>query len=125
MRQHLLVRPPPEQQRVLRLPAAARLTRRARLASLGGVAVVLGVASAPDASADEHPVAVELGARLGFGLPFGSVDAPRTIGGGTVGDPLAETASVVAPVWFDLGVRFATRWYVGLFASIAPGLQGT
>ncbi len=112
---------------MLRLPAAARLTRQAWHSIRGCVALVVGVAGvvdigdAPDAMADEPPIAVELGVRLSFGYPLGNVDAPVTIGGGSVKDPLDQTAGGIVPVWFDLGLRFASRWYAGLSVSIAPG----
>jgi hypothetical protein len=122
MRERLLVHASPEQPLVLRLPAAAaRLTRRAWLSILGFVGAL---GEFPDAIAGENPITVELGARTGIGLPFGRVDAPRTLGGGSASDPLDQTVGGTVPIWFDLGLRLAPRWYVGLFASAAPGWLG-
>jgi hypothetical protein len=94
------------------------------VAGVAGLAVVVDIGGAPDATADETPIALELGARLSFGYPLGNVDAPATIGGASVKDPLDQTAAEIAPVWFDFGFRVASRWYVGLSASIAPGWAG-
>jgi hypothetical protein len=108
---------------VLRLPAtAARLTQRTWFSILGFVGAIAG---APNAVAGENPVAVELGARTGIGLPFGNVDAPRTFGGGSASDPLGQTVGGTVPIWFDVGLRLAPRWYAGLFASAAPGWPGS
>jgi hypothetical protein len=53
--------------------------------------------------------AFEFGARLAFGLPFGSA-----VGGN--GNDLNHTVSnMIAPIWLDAGVRFLSNWYAGAY----------
>jgi hypothetical protein len=62
-------------------------------------------------------IALELGARVAFGAPFG----------GATGTPGADLNHVVsntlAPLWLDAGVRIASNWYVG--GSFAYGVAST
>ena len=78
---------------------------------------------ASKAGAQDLPPAVELGARLGYGLPLGDVDTRAALAG-TVGDPLGQTIGGMVPIWIDGGYRFAPRWFGGLFFAYAPGLLG-
>jgi hypothetical protein len=84
---------------------------------LAAFAVSFAIASA--ARAQDLPPGIELGARLGYGLPLGDVDTH-----GTVGDPLGETIGHMVPIWIDAGYRLAPRWFAGLFFAFAPGSTG-
>jgi hypothetical protein len=76
-------------------------------------------AIASAARSQDLPPGVELGARLGYGLPLGDVDTH-----GTLGDPLGETIGHMVPIWMDAGYRLAPRWFAGLFFAYAPGSSG-
>jgi hypothetical protein len=99
-----------------------------RIAPTGAAAVAVVPPGAPDpygqgaaapAPAPPPPpsvpgapwMAFEFGARLAFGLPFGSL-----IGGN--GFDLDHTVSnMVVPLWLDAGFRLASNWYVGTYFS--------
>jgi hypothetical protein len=62
-------------------------------------------------SASGFPVALEFGARLAFGFPFGGTD-------GGNGDDLDHTVSnIILPLWLNFGVRLGGNWYVGSYVS--------
>jgi hypothetical protein len=67
--------------------------------------------SAPSTVPGAPWMAFEFGARLAFGLPFGS------LAGGN-GSDLDHTASnMIVPLWLDAGFRLASNWYVGTYFS--------
>jgi hypothetical protein len=75
--------------------------------SLAPAAVALAfVCSAGAARADQTPVppSLELGARLGFGLPLGSTSS---------GADFNTFISNMVPIWLDAGVAIHDNWYVG------------
>jgi hypothetical protein len=57
---------------------------------------------------------LEFGARLGYGLPLGSID------GGT-GSDFNKLFSNAIPVWLDAGYRFTPNWYAGLYFMYGVG----
>jgi hypothetical protein len=57
---------------------------------------------------------LELGARLGFGLPLGSTD-------GAAGNDFSKYFSNSTPIWLDAGYRFNRRWYGGLYFMYGVG----
>jgi hypothetical protein len=66
---------------------------------------------------------LELGARVGYAAPVGNVDA-ATGPDAPSGDSLADTVREGIPLWLDAGVRLKDRWYLGIYASYAPGWIG-
>jgi hypothetical protein len=84
---------------------------------LMGLACLELVARSGRARADGRPVAIELGARAGFAVPFGDVE-------GHQGDTLDQTIRYAAPLWVDLGVRPIPLLFLGLYATFAPGWVG-
>jgi len=66
--------------------------------------------------------AVELGARVGFGLPFGN---EGRIGGAAVDAKLSDDVSGMIPLWLDAGYRIDPHLYVGLFFQYAFALINT
>jgi hypothetical protein len=52
----------------------------------------------------------EFGVRTGFGIPFGKAS-------GAPDDRMKSSISSQLPIWGDLGVRFAGRFFVGVHAS--------
>ena len=59
---------------------------------------------------DSRSSAFELGARVGYALPFGSI-AP--------GVSLDSVADGAVPVWIDVGWRTDRSWFVGAYGSLA------
>jgi hypothetical protein len=114
---------------MLRRPALPRLRRHepvVRGTRRGLLAIAFAATSsllASTAGAQDVPLGVELGARLGYGLPLGDVDTHDALAG-TVGDPLGQTIAGMVPIWIDGGYRFAPRWFGGLFFAYAPGWTG-
>jgi hypothetical protein len=113
---------------MLRRPAVPGLTGHDPLVrgirrGLATVAFAMTCSLASTAGAEELPPGVELGARLGYGLPLGDVDTHDALEG-TVGDPLDQTVRGIIPLWIDGGYRFGPRWFGGLFFAYAPGLPG-
>ena len=68
---------------------------------------------------------LEIGARIGAGLPLGDVDAPRTVFGSTVDDRLSRTVAVLVPFGLDVGVHAMRRWTFGGSTTVAPAVAGS
>lgn len=116
----LLVRPiPADEQHLLRLAAAARVTRalapRAAACALA-VGLTLGLPVRATAG-DSGPSAFEGGFRLGFALPMGNVD-------GLTGDSLGATVGILMPLWIDFGARIGDHLYVGPYGVFGVGSDG-
>jgi hypothetical protein len=90
---------------------------------LATIAFATACSPASSADAQEDRPRIELGARLGYGLPLGDVDTHDSLSG-AVGDPLGQTIGGMVPIWIDAGYRFAPRWVAGLFFVYAPGWLG-
>jgi hypothetical protein len=68
---------------------------------------------------------LEIGASVGAGLPIGDVDAPRTIFGNTVDDPLSRTVAILVPIGLEVGGHVARSWTLGGSLTIAPAIPGS
>jgi hypothetical protein len=62
--------------------------------------------------------AIELGARFGFGIPFGNEGQAA---GDTADNKLSDDLSAALPLWLDAGYRINPNLYVGLFFQYAFG----
>jgi hypothetical protein len=82
--------------------------------SLGGAALAQQPASGRGA--------IELGARVGFGVPFGNRGRIPT---DTTDPKLSDYASAVFPIWFDAGYRINPNIYVGLYFQYGFGFVNT
>jgi hypothetical protein len=97
-------------------PAPASATTPGPAAPLGARGQASMQPESPAATtASRGPVlALELGARLAYGAPFG----------GSSGVPGADLDHIVsntlAPLWLDAGLRIASNWYLG--GSVAYGV---
>ncbi len=67
-------------------------------------------------AADQSP-GLEVGARVGFGAPIGTID-------GQPGDTLDQTMANSIPLWLEAGWRMTPHWFVGVAESYAPGSSG-
>jgi hypothetical protein len=59
---------------------------------------------------------VDLGARTGFGLPFGKSS-------GVPGDDFDELSGGQVPLWFDLGIHFGGHFTAGMYLSYGIGIS--
>jgi hypothetical protein len=82
---------------------------------LGTGLAVLAVLGLPAPARAAEDVGVELGARVGYGLPLGKASDE--------GDDLSELISGQVPLWLDLGVR-ANRLFVGGYFQYGIGMLG-
>jgi hypothetical protein len=90
-------------------------TPRTPVASTAGDAAATGNPSSPlPADPRAKDLSLDLGIRLGLGLPFGNVD-------GYYGDTLQATVSWLVPVTLEAGVRFRQNWRLGSYLMVAPG----
>ncbi len=69
------------------------------------------VTTSSSSDTDSMPVALEFGARLAFGVPFGSASG----GNGYVLVHLFSFS--IVHIWLETGVRLASHWYVGGYFS--------
>jgi outer membrane protein W len=76
----------------------------------------LGIVTfAGTAAADDGPTGIELGARLGYGIPLGSATGDSTVNGQTVkGASMSDTISGMIPIWLDAGYRFTPNLMAGI-----------
>jgi outer membrane protein W len=93
-----------------------------KLLGLGLAVTLTSVGGAALAQEPTSGGAIELGARLGFGLPFGSEGRTAT---DTTNDKLSDSVSGIIPLWIDAGYRFNPNLYVGLFFQYAFALVNT
>jgi hypothetical protein len=83
-------------------------------ASTVGDAAAAGSPSGAPVDPPAKNLSLDLGIRLGLGLPFGNVD-------GYYGDTLKATVSWAVPVSLEAGVRFRQNWRLGSYLIVAPG----
>jgi hypothetical protein len=79
--------------------------------------VGLAFSQATRTSAADGIYGIELGARVGVGLPMGNVQTGR-------GEALDQTIRAMVPIAGDVGLRITHSWYVGAFYAYAPGFSG-
>jgi hypothetical protein len=85
--------------------------RRNKTLGLAAVAALLGVSGVAGASPDDgvetdRRRGFELGLRVGYSRPMGSI---------AVDARLSDFVSTRVPLWFDLGYRVSPHWYLGAF----------
>jgi hypothetical protein len=76
------------------------------------------VSTAATAAAGEEGTGIELGARLGFGLPLGGAT-------GGNGNDLSKVISNMFPIWLDAGYRILPNLYAGLYFMYGFGSVGS
>lgn len=85
-----------------------------------GLAHAQGVAAEPQyqsyEKAQKHDFGLELGARTGYGLPFGKST-------GAAGDDLDRITAGQVPLWFDIGMHFSQHFTVAAYLSYGIGIN--
>lgn len=66
-------------------------------------------------------VQFEMGARLGYGLPFGALDATPP-GGQDSSERMRRLLVGQVPLWLDVGVRLQERFFVGGYVQYGIGI---
>ncbi len=85
--------------------------------------VVAGMLAGGSALADDVNSGIEVGGRVGYAIPLGSLAG----GGGTgANTDVSNFVSGALPLWLDAGYRFASpNLFVGGYLSWGPGFNGS
>ncbi|MBV9947407.1 MAG: hypothetical protein JOZ69_11200 [Myxococcales bacterium] len=95
-----------------------RTKRTMRAVITVGVSTLFICGASGTAGAAPEGTGIEVGARLGFGIPLGGVD-------GNNGDDLNKTIGNMVPIWLDAGYRVIPNLYVGAFFMYGFGSLGS
>ena len=87
--------------------------------ALGGLCATFVVARAHG-----DATGLEIGARLGYGIPFGYVEAQKNTGDPDDDAHLDQVASGMVPFWLDLGARIRPELTIGGFLQLGMGFVG-